>query len=488
MKVIVNNEKMLKVKGLINYLIEHNKRFDGIVLVKVWQTSKGQIVEESTYDGIVLEGLIESLKYTFNIVIDKKTNRVLDKVTWEDVKGILLPLFEGIAGKDEKFFKTIWENNYIVFPAIQQTLGKLKEIDERVSESVTWFIGTVLDQMSVIYVALVELICESFEDSPYKADWGKEAVVEREKKVLSLLGVDRDAQTEEASEEGIYNTNPMEDLNKLIGLKSVKEDVSTMVNLLKVRQKRKENSLKVNDMSLHMVFTGNPGTGKTTVARLIAKIYKELGVLSKGNFVEASREDLVAGYVGQTAIKTKKKIEEARGGVLFIDEAYSLNGDGKDFGNEVISTLLKEMEDNRGDLTVIVAGYPDLMEAFLKSNPGLKSRFNKFINFNDYSEEELEQIYELMSKEEGYTISADVKSVLSEKILEVKKAEEKQGDFANARSIRNIFEKSVANQANRLVQEDDFSIGSLQSISVDDIKLVSCDVKKEEKVIGFKKG
>ena len=149
MKVIVNNEKMLKVKGLINYLIEHNKRFDGIVLVKVWQTSKGQIVEESTYDGIVLEGLIESLKYTFNIVIDKKTNRVLDKVTWEDVKGILLPLFEGIAGKDEKFFKTIWENNYIVFPAIQQTLGKLKEIDERVSESVTWFIGTVLDQMSV---------------------------------------------------------------------------------------------------------------------------------------------------------------------------------------------------------------------------------------------------------------------------------------------------------------------------------------------------
>ncbi|MBQ9347534.1 MAG: AAA family ATPase, partial [Oscillibacter sp.] len=218
-------------------------------------------------------------------------------------------------------------------------------------------------------------------------------------------------QGQEAAPEGKeeQETPPenIEDLQKeldgYIGLERVKQEVRSLVNLVKVHQLRRENGLPEPELSLHMVFTGNPGTGKTTVARIMARIYKSLGILSKGQLVEVDRSGLVAGYVGQTALKTAKAVESALGGVLFIDEAYALNGKGdNDFGQEAIDTVLKAMEDHRDDLVVIVAGYDELMDAFIHSNPGLESRFNRFLHFDDYTEEELLKIFQMRCDKGGY--------------------------------------------------------------------------------------
>ncbi len=183
--------------------------------------------------------------------------------------------------------------------------------------------------------------------------------------------------------------DPMETLDKLIGLDSIKHDVKELTDFVKIQKLRQDQGLKSVPVSLHLVFTGNPGTGKTTVARILAKLYKQIGVLSKGQLVEVDRSGLVAGYVGQTALKTQEQITKALGGVLFIDEAYALSQKDDAFGQEAIDTILKAMEDHRDDLVVIVAGYTGPMEEFINSNPGLKSRFNKYIEFTDYSWDEL---------------------------------------------------------------------------------------------------
>lgn len=199
------------------------------------------------------------------------------------------------------------------------------------------------------------------------------------------------------------------ELNSLTGLTAVKEDVNALINLLKVQKMREQMGMKQTSVNKHLVFMGNPGTGKTTVARLLAKIYKAIGAISKGHLVEVDRSGLVCGYIGQTATKTAEVIESALGGVLFIDEAYTLtNGKGQgDFGQEAVDTLLKGMEDHRDDLVVIVAGYTELMEEFLDSNPGLRSRFNKFINFEDYTAEEEVEILINNCKKQEYMLSRD---------------------------------------------------------------------------------
>ena len=242
------------------------------------------------------------------------------------------------------------------------------------------------------------------------------------------------------------------ELNSLVGLSDVKGEIQSLTNLIKIRKLREKMQMPVMDMSYHMVFTGNPGTGKTTVARIVGRIYKALGILSDGKMVETDRSGLVAGYVGQTAIKVHEIIEQAIGGVLFIDEAYSLvNPDvPNDFGSEAVDALVKLMEDHRDNLVIIVAGYTDEMKTFLKSNTGLISRFNKFINFPDYNRDELIDIMDVMADGAGLKIEEGAKELVLEQLGSM--GQEGWEDFGNARGIRNMFEKIVTNQANRLVQ------------------------------------
>ena len=270
-----------------------------------------------------------------------------------------------------------------------------------------------------------------------------------------------------ASDERQSVDDLLNELNGLIGLDKVKEDVNSLINVVRVNQIRKDKGMNTMPLSLHLVFSGNPGTGKTTVARLLSKIYREIGVLSKGHLVEVERSDLVAGYVGQTAIKTQEVIEKADGGILFIDEAYTLNKEGNDFGQEAIDTLLKEMEDRRDDFIVIVAGYPKLMEEFLDSNPGLRSRFNKFIYFNDYSAQELIDIFDKMCDEAGYRLEDDAHSSACS-FLE-KQYNTRTDSFANARLVRNYFETIVIRQSNRVAQIVEPNEQVLSTIIADDL-------------------
>ena len=262
----------------------------------------------------------------------------------------------------------------------------------------------------------------------------------------------------------------MAELDELVGLEVVKKDVDSLVNLVKVRALRKERGLKCPDMSFHLVFSGNPGTGKTTVARIVGKIYSALGILSKGHLVEVDRSGLVAGYVGQTAIKTQEVIGKALGGVLFIDEAYTLapeNAD-KDFGQEAIDTILKAMEDHRDDFVVIVAGYASLMPRFIDSNPGLKSRFNKYLYFEDYNGDQLYEIFLGRVQRNDYRLSDEAAAAVKEHLQEL--YEDRDDNFGNARDVRNLFEKIVANQADRVAQLESPSDEELLTITVEDLK------------------
>lgn len=242
------------------------------------------------------------------------------------------------------------------------------------------------------------------------------------------------------------------ELDGLCGLEQVKQDVKSLINLVKVRRLREEAGLPVPPMSLHLVFLGNPGTGKTTVARLLARLYHAIGVLPKGQLVEVDRSGLVAGFVGQTALKTQEVIQKAIGGVLFIDEAYALvnQDNGNDFGREVIEVLLKNMEDHRDDLIVIAAGYSGLMEKFIHSNPGLESRFNKYFYFEDYDGAQLFTILQSMCVKNGYVLTPEGEALARRELMAL--YEDRDENFGNARDVRNLFEQAVARQSDRVAR------------------------------------
>lgn len=260
----------------------------------------------------------------------------------------------------------------------------------------------------------------------------------------------------------------LQQLDKLIGLESVKEEVNKLTNFIKVQNLRKQKGMNAITISYHCVFTGNPGTGKTTVARIVAQIYRELGILKKGQLVETDRSGLVAEYVGQTAVKTNKIIDSALDGVLFIDEAYSLvQGGGNDYGKEAIATLLKRMEDDRDRLVVILAGYDNEMKLFIDSNPGLQSRFNRYIHFSDYNSEELMAIFKLNLKKFDYELTNDAEQKISH--LFSYAVSHKDQNFGNGRYARNVLEKTLENQATRLASVSEITEQMLRTIEENDI-------------------
>ena len=241
----------------------------------------------------------------------------------------------------------------------------------------------------------------------------------------------------------------MEELNDLVGLTGIKEDITSLMNFIRITKLREERGLNVPTISYHLVFTGNPGTGKTTVARLVAGLYHRIGILPKGQLVETDRSMLVAGYTGQTALKTMDVIKQAMGGVLFIDEAYALVNDDQDsFGKEAVETILKAMEDHRDELVVIVAGYTELMHKFIESNPGFRSRFSKFFEFPDYTGEELLEIFRKFCSKNGYHMTPEAESWLLIQFNDM--YEHRDSHFGNGRTARNVFEKAIHQQANRL--------------------------------------
>ena len=268
----------------------------------------------------------------------------------------------------------------------------------------------------------------------------------------------------------VLDTDPYQELDDLIGLDNVKQEVKSLANFVRLQKQRQEKGLKTPKLSYHLVFTGSPGTGKTTVARIVARIYKDLGILKKGHTVETDRSGLVANYVGQTATKTNAIVDSALNGVLFIDEAYALvpENSSQDYGQEAISTLLKRMEDDRDKLVVIIAGYTNEMKRFIDSNPGLQSRFNRYINFPDYSAGELVKIFHMYMKKNQYTISDEANEMLKEKLDYA--VEHKDRNFGNARYVRNIFEKSIQAQANRLEGQTGLSDRQLTEITLSDIE------------------
>ena len=326
--------------------------------------------------------------------------------------------------------------------------------------SVVGIVAIVLFVLSALLTIVVEFTADDVKEEAEKELKASTKVNPNEEKVT------KDSVVINEPIEG----DPYQELDELIGLESVKEEVRSLANFVKVQKMRQEKGLKTPKMSYHLVFTGSPGTGKTTVARIVARIYKDLGILKKGHTVETDRSGLVAEYVGQTAMKTNHIVDSALNGVLFIDEAYALvpENSTSDYGAEAIATLLKRMEDDRDKLVVIIAGYPNEMKRFIESNPGLQSRFNRYLNFPDYTPDELFRIFCLYLKKNHYTMNEEAGAYLRGRLEEI--VAHKSRNFGNARYVRNVFEKVIQDHANRMVNSRNATEKELSEITVQDLK------------------
>lgn len=353
------------------------------------------------------------------------------------------------------------EMSYLVLPTILKQLDK-QNGGNRLQPTVDTFyrfaqvLTKIDDKISKTETQALEKIWKMLHTYPKSNE--VKAYFDPEKTGLSMAG--------KKSSDDI-----LKELNELVGMDNVKQQVQTLTNFLKVQQLRSERGMAKTPVSLHSVFCGPPGTGKTTVARMVATIYKDLGFLTKGHLVETDRAGMVAGYVGQTAEKVEKLVESALDGVLFIDEAYALKPEGAadaDFGQEAIDTLLKRMEDYRDRLVVIVAGYTQEMSQFINANPGLKSRFNRYIYFEDYKPDALLTMFETLCQKSHFRLSPEAGNVLLD--FFILRYEKRDRTFGNGRLVRNLFEKIVENQANRLANETSLTDELLSTIVADDVQ------------------
>lgn len=363
-------------------------------------------------------------------------------------------------------YKSALINNASKLDAITDACGEITKLASVIIE----------DNSRVATVLLLKKISEVVDNHKYKIE------VKRVAQLLNSNLIEYYGYTTlksickpypEISEDTRTLQELLDELNALVGLETVKAKVNDLIVYQKVQKLRKENNLHSAKNTLHLAFTGNPGTGKTTVARIIGRIYKQIGLLSKGHFIEVSRTDLIAGYQGQTAIKVKKVIEDARGGVLFIDEAYSIteNEQSDSYGRECLTELTKALEDYRDDLVVIVAGYTEPMNKFFESNQGLKSRFNTFIEFEDYHAEELAEILASMCEKNDYKLSEEVMKKI--KVFFENEISKKNGNFANGRLARNIYDDLVMNHARRVINMVNVSREDLYLIIDSDFEVLS---------------
>jgi len=418
--------------------------------------------------------------YNTYIALYDKTSAIPDKI-----KFILIFLYEKLQGKDlAKSFDVValqklpLSNTFDKNVSLIQSTSFFQPLEELKTEYVSTLVlkktGNIAFDSIASFLNRVALLMAQ-ADSTISAE---------EKEILNTISSKINNPKIQIGK-STYNEVPeddtlekvMDELNSLIGLEAIKKNVTDLTNFLKVQKLREEQGLKTNQNSLHAVFMGPPGTGKTTVARMVGRIFKHLGYLKRGHLVETDRVGLVAGYVGQTAIKADEVITAATDGVLFIDEAYSLASGGmNDFGTEAIEILLKRMEDLRENLVVIVAGYPDEMEIFIQSNPGLQSRFNRYFTFDHYKEETLLEIFKLNATKSDFKLTEDAEDKLSEIIHGV--YEKRHKGFGNARTMRNLFEKIIERQANRVVKIEEVTKDILITLTEEDIPEIKKTIKE----------
>lgn len=355
--------------------------------------------------------------------------------------------------------------------ALINNASKLDAITDAYGEITKLATVIVEDNSKSATIALLRKISEAVDNPRHKIEVKRVAQIVNASLIefygySTIQGICQP--TEETEEDTRTLQDLIDELNALVGLEKVKNKVQDLIVYQKVQKMRRENNLHSAKNTLHLAFTGNPGTGKTTVARIVGRIYKRIGLLSKGHFVEVSRTDLIAGYQGQTALKVKKVIEQAKGGVLFIDEAYSIteNDHSDSYGRECLTELTKALEDYREDLVVIVAGYTEPMNKFFESNPGLKSRFNTFIEFDDYSPDELDKILISMCMNNDYILDEEAKEKIH--LYFEQQTALKDENFANGRLVRNLYDDLVMNHARRVINVINPEREELSTIKAED--------------------
>ncbi len=472
--------QILKSEGeKIQHLVEDlnsDKRFSNIINTIIQKTDNAT---EFKAEHIILQDIIK----VFNLVYPLRKKK--DVISDLKIKFLLAFIFEKLNGKDMISSLSISKINDFV---------KTEKFDENISiirEASLFNLGegyknefllpSILKRLNNLHFTNASSFLYRIASIIAKAD---NEVSEEEKKQLEIINnkllnpkekIKGVKQTEIDENETLDDV--MNQLNELIGLNNIKTAIKELSNFLKIQKVREEKGLKNVNNALHSVFMGPPGTGKTTVARIVSKIYKHLGYLKKGHLVETDRTGMVAGYVGQTALKVDEVIEASIDGVLFIDEAYSLvTGNKKDFGNEAVEVLLKKMEDYRNRLVVIAAGYPDEMEEFIESNPGLQSRFNRYFTFEHYRPEELIEIFELFCSKNDFILSEDAREKLF--FIFEKLYEKRHKNFGNARVARNLFEKIIEYHANRIVAITPLTEELLKTIEEPDVPPVNRTVEK----------